>query len=438
MSGEEVWCATEDGLGRIYAGTANGVDRLDPNTGQIVRYSTVDGLVGGDIRSAVRDRDGDLWFVSANGVSRFTPREDRALPPSTARIIGIRVGGVPRELSEFGEATVGPLRFRSHENSVQVDFAVIDFPVRAPLRYQFRLEHGGAGKRGDEWQDAGKDARVHLVGLAPGSYSLSVRAIAPDQVAGRPAVVMFAIQQPLWRTWWFQMACGAGIAIAVYAVHMHRLRTHLAIERIRGHIAMDLHDDIGAGLSRISIISEVLRARLPAGDDQVHDLLNDVAASSRGLVKDMGDIVWSLDPRHDDVGELASRLRAFGSDLLETRDTEWSVEAADDELRRTVPLDVRRQVYLVFKEGIHNIGKHANARTARLRLDVRNGRLRGELTDDGRGIPDRENSGNGIASIRARVAQLDGSIEISRGPAGGTRLFIDVPLVKKARSSRKA
>jgi len=438
LSGEEVWCVTEDGLGRIYAGTAHGVDRLDPSTGQIVRYSSVDGLVDGDIRSAVRDRGGDLWFVSANGISRLTPREHRAAPPSTARITGLRVGGVPRALSEFGEVTVGPLQFRSNENSVQVDFVAIDFPVRAPLRYQFRLERDGAGQARDAWQDAGKEASVHLVSLPPGTYSLSVRAMAPDQVAGRPASVTFAIQQPLWRRWWFQLGCGIGIAMAAYAIHRHRLRNHLALERMRSHIAMDLHDDIGASLSRISVISEVLRGRLPRGDDQLHNLLNDVAASSRALVKDMADIVWSLDSRHDQIGELASRLRAFGSDLLEKRGIEWSVEAPDDELRQTVPPDVRRQVYLVFKEGIHNIGKHANARTASLRLDVRNGRLRGELTDDGRGMPNRENSGNGVASIRARVAQLDGLIEVSRNPAGGTRLFIDVPLVKTARSWRDA
>ena len=435
MSGEEVWCATEDALGRIYAGTAHGVDRLDPNTGQIVRYSTVDGLVDGDIRSAMRDRAGDLWFGSANGVSRLTPRADRELPPSTARITAIRVGGVPRELSQFGETTVGPLQFRSHENSVQVDFAVIDFPARAPLRYQFRLERDGVSRRDDAWQDTGKDASVHLVSLAPGSYSLSVRAMAPDRVAGRPALVMFAIRQPLWRTWWFQMGCGLSIAIAAYAVHLHRLRTHLAIERMRSHIAMDLHDDIGASLSRISVISEVLRARLRHGDERVHDMLSDVARSSRDLVKDMADIVWSLDPRHDEVGELASRLRAFGSDLLERHGIEWTVEAPDDELRRTVPPDVRRQVYLVFKEGIHNIAKHAHARTASLRLEVHNGRVRGELTDDGGGIAEGPpTGGNGVGSMRARVSQLGGSILISRSPAGGTRLSIDVPLVQKARS----
>jgi ligand-binding sensor domain-containing protein/signal transduction histidine kinase len=434
LSGDEVWCVTEDGLGRIYAGTAHGVDRLIPDTGEIVHYSSADGIVRGDIRSALRDRGGNLWFASANGVSRFTPREDRAIPPAIARITGVRVGGVPFQLSEFGEATVGPLQFRSHQSSLQVDFAVADFRVRAPLRYQFRLDREGTATRPDAWQDSGTTSTVHLVSLAPGSYSLRVRAVAPDRLAGQPALLTFAIQPPVWRTWWFQIACGVTLAVAAYAVHTHRLRSRLAIERVRSHIAMDLHDDIGASLSRISVISEALKARLRTGDDEVQNMLNDVAASARGLVKDMSDIVWSLDPRHDEIGELASRLRAFGSDLLETRGIEWTLEAPLDDLPRTVPPDIRRQLYLVFKEGIHNIGKHSKARKASLVLQVREGRLCGELSDDGRGMTAGQSRGTGVASMRARVTQLDGSIEIAPTPDGGTRVHIEVPLVTKAQS----
>jgi ligand-binding sensor domain-containing protein/signal transduction histidine kinase len=433
LSGEEVWCVTEDRLGRIYAGTAHGVDRLMPDSGQIVHYSSADGIVRGDIRSALRDGSGDLWFASANGVSRFTPREDRAIPPAVARIAALRVGGVPFQLSDFGETTVGPLQFRSHQNSLQVDFAVTDFLVRAPLRYQFQLDREGAATRLEAWQDSGTNSTVNLVSLAPGRYALRLRALTPGRLAGPPAVLTFAIQRPLWLTWWFQIAAGVTLAIAAYAVHRHWLGSRLAIERVRSHIAMDLHDDIGASLSRMSVISEALKARLRTGDDEVQRMLNDIAVSSRGLVKDMGDIVWSLDPRHDEVGELASRLRAFGSDLLESRGIEWTVEDLGDELRQAVPPDVRRQLYLVFKEAIHNIGKHAGASKASLVLRVRDGRLRGELIDDGRGMTNGLNGGTGVGSMRARVAQLDGSIDIAVTPAGGTRVRVDVPLVKRAR-----
>jgi hypothetical protein len=358
LSADEVWCVTEDRQGRIYAGTAKGVDRLDAVTGQVVHYSTGDGLVRGDIRSALRDRNGDLWFVSAQGVSKFDPRRDYGGPPPRARITGLRTSGVPFPLSAFGETDVGPVRLQSHQNSVQLDFAATDYHVPVPLRYQFRVDRDRQD-HSQPWQDLGTNRTVHLVNLAPGEFSVKVRALMPDGVTGQPAALRFAILQPVWRTWWFQLACVSAIAGLAYWMHTRRLQQELAIERVRSHIAMDLHDDIGAGLSRISVIGEALKSRLRTGDAEVQKMLDDITGSSRQLVADMADIVWSLDPRHDQIRELAGRLRAFGSDLLETRGMEWTVDAPPETVHQSVPPALRRQLYLVFKEGIHNIRKHS-------------------------------------------------------------------------------
>ena len=271
-----------------------------------------------------------------------------------------------------------------------------------------------------------------MVNLAPGAFSFKVRAITPDGLPGDPASFTFSILQPYWRTWWFQLACALAIMCLAYGVHMRRLRQQLAIERVRSHIAMDLHDDIGAGLSRISVIGEILKNRLRESDADVTRMLDDIVGSSRQLVTDMGDIVWSLDPRRDQIGELAGRLRAFGSDLLETRGVEWIVETPVEEIHQSVPPVVRRQLYLVFKEGIHNIAKHSGARKARLRFWFQGRQICGELTDDGCGISIENKHGNGIPSMRDRVKRLSGHFEISTAAAGGTLMRVNVPLSKHA------
>ena len=161
-------------------------------------------------------------------------------------------------------------------------------------------------------------------------------------------------------------------------------------------------------------------------------MLNDIADSSRQAVKDMGDIVWSLDPRRDQIGELATRLRAFGSDLLETRGVEWTVDAPVEKLHQGVSTALRRQIYLVFKEGIHNIGKHSEAKRATLRLWLQDGDVCGELTDDGRGIVPGSKHGTGLPSMRKRVTQLAGKFEISSASGGGTSIRIKLPLSKRA------
>lgn len=433
LSADEVWCITEDRLGRIYAGTAKGVDRLDPDTGRIVHYSTADGLVRGDIRSALRDRNGHLWFASAHGVSKFRPSEDRTAPPSRARITGLRTAGVPFPLSEFGETAIGPVQFQSHQNSLQIDFAATDYRVQTPLRYEFWLDREGRHADSTQtWQDLGTTSTIHLIDLAPGDFLLKVRALTPDGLHGEPASLAFAILQPLWRTWWFQLMCVMAIAGLVYWMRTRGLQQQLAMERVRSHIAMDLHDDIGAGLSRISVMGEALKGRLPTGDGEVRRMLNDIADSSRQLVTDMSDIVWSLDPRRDQIGELASRLRAFGSDLLETHGVEWAVDAPSEKLHQSVPPALRRQLYLIFKEGIHNVAKHADAKKATLHLWLQAGYVGGELTDDGRGITPGIQHGNGIASMRERVKHLSGDFEISTTPGSGTSIRINVPLSEKA------
>jgi signal transduction histidine kinase/ligand-binding sensor domain-containing protein len=432
LSADEVWCVTEDRLGRIYAGTAKGVDRLDPGSGQVVHYATADGLVRGDIRSALRDRNGDLWFASAYGVSKFRPSADRAVPLSRGRIVGLRAAGVSLPLSDLGETEIASLQFLSHQNSLQIDFAATDYHVLAPLRYQFSLDHAGSSAADKAWRDAGLNPTVHLVNLAPGDYSFQVRALTPDDVTGEPARLSFAILQPFWRTWWFQLACGIAIALILYWLHKQRLQRQLAIERVRSHIAMDLHDDIGAGLARISVIGEALKSRLRAGDGEVQNMLDDIADSSRRLIADMSDIVWSLDPRRDHIGELASRLRAFGSDLLEPRGVDWTVDAPAESLHQSVSPYVRRQLYLIFKEGIHNIGKHSDARKARLRLWLDDGYVCGELTDNGCGITAGYKLGSGISSMRARIKQLAGTFEIAAPPDGGTRIRIHIPIARQA------
>jgi signal transduction histidine kinase/ligand-binding sensor domain-containing protein len=431
LSADEVWCVTEDRLGRIYAGTARGVDRLDPGTGQIVHYTTADGLVRGDIRSALRDHNGDLWFASAQGVSKFKPGEDRAMASLRARITGLRVAGVSVPLSEFGEAEIGPLRVSSHQNAFQIDFSAIDFRSEV-LHYQFRLEREGWIKSNRTWQDLGTASTVHLVDLSPGGFSFKVRALAPDGSPGDPASLTFSVLQPFWRTWWFQLVCALAVGGLAYSMHTRRLQQQLAIERVRSNIAMDLHDDIGAGLSRISVIGEALKSRLQEGDDDMRRMLNDIGDSSRRLVADMGDIVWSLDPRHDRIGELANRLRSFGTDVLEMRGVAWRVDAPLEGLHQTVPLEVRRQIYLVFKEGIHNISKHSKARSASLRLWFENGHVCGELTDDGAGTAVANGHGNGIPSMRARVKRLSGSVEIYGVAGQGTSIRVKVPVATKA------
>lgn len=427
LSSNEVWCLAEDDSDRIYAGTARGVDRLDPATGLMEHYSSADGLVGGDIRAALRDRRGDLWFVSRLGASRLSPVRTSSARPPVARITAIRVLGNPRAISDLGEVGVGPLQFSSNRNSIQVDFSAVEYRAPAQLRYQFQLEGSGQG-----WSDPGPMASVNYANLAPGRYRFMVRAINSEGLASpQPATFDFAIQPSLWRRWWFQTLAALALAGVAFGWHRIQLNRVLALERVRSGIAMDLHDDIGASLSRISVFSEVLKQRVSAADSESQRMLADMAETSRALVESMSDIVWSIDPRRDDVGDIVTRIRAFGSGILKGKGIRWILDAPPDSLARKLSAEQRRQVYLILKEAIHNVARHSHGQNASLRIRVEGNMLCSEIEDDGCGLTSNHRRGLGLESMRTRAARLGGMFEIAGRPAGGTCAVLRIPLKAK-------
>jgi hypothetical protein len=314
LASSEIWSITEDRKGRIYAGTARGVDRLDPANDRVTHYSHAEGI-DGDIRSALCDRNGDLWFSSNRGLFRLRPDSDLPRRALVAKIVSVRVAGVAHPLSELGETNVGHIDVAWYRNSVEIEFSAMDFQAPEQLRYQFRLL-GATG----EWSEPTPNPAVHFSNLAPGSYQFLVRAINADGLTSpTPASFAYTISSPPWRRWWFQALAAALLAGLVYLWHRISMNRQLALERVRSRIATDLHDDIGASLARIAVMSEAVKDRVNAGDSDSQRMLANIAETSRSLVEGMGDIVWSIDPRDDNVGDVVARLRAFGSDVLETR-----------------------------------------------------------------------------------------------------------------------
>jgi signal transduction histidine kinase len=172
--------------------------------------------------------------------------------------------------------------------------------------------------------------------------------------------------------------------------------------------------------ARIAVMTEIVKNRVDVTDSDSQQMLAGIADTSRGLVDGMSDIVWSIDPRRDHLGDVVSRLRAFGSDVLEARGIRWSCDGPSGALDQRLSLEQRRQFYLIFKEAIHNIARHSQARSVALRIAVYGDMVTCELEDDGRGISANGGEGLGIASMRRRASRLGGVFRIAARPEGGT------------------
>ena len=144
----------------------------------------------------------------------------------------------------------------------------------------------------------------------------------------------------------------------------------LELERVRTRIASDLHDDIGSNLSRMAILSEVAKRQIGDSAPEPARHLTEIADSARTLIDSMSDIVWSIDPRHDDLGSVIVRVRAFASEIFEASGVKWTCVAPPDLDCISLRPDARRHLLLLLKEGVNNIARHAQATHARLRVEV--------------------------------------------------------------------
>jgi ligand-binding sensor domain-containing protein/signal transduction histidine kinase len=425
LASNKVMAIVEDRAGRIYAGTGKGVDRLEPVTGRIKHFSSADGLPYGEIKSAFRDRSGDLWFATTQGLSRLTPTADRSPGIPSVLVTDLETGGRRYPVSQAGEALLRPPKLDPSRNQLQVTFVGFNDEPAESLVYRYMLE--GTDKT---WHDTREHA-VNYAALEPGGYRFLVKALnSEDKASGVPAEIDFEVLPPFWRRWWFETLALAGLASLVWAAHRYRVAQAVHLERVRTRIATDLHDDIGASLSQIAILSEVLIQR--CGHDQgLSGPLDGMARSARELLASMSDIVWAINPRHDHLWDLQQRMRRFASDLLAARNIElvFSAPAADRDLK--LGADMRREVFLVFKEAVNNIVRHAQCTQAEVDFSRDRDWLALRISDNGKGLPACESgAGHGLVNMRSRARTLGGEVNIDSAAGCGTTIDLRIPLVR--------
>jgi len=428
LASNTIYCLVEDTSGRIYIGTAKGVDRLNPKTGAIKHFSTADGLAHGEMTSALRDASGDLWFATKQGLSRLTPSQDRPPALPAVMITDLRVGRDRYPVSQAGATLIQRGELQPSQNQFQVGFVGFNDEPEESLRYAYKLEGGDT-----DWQSPGRDHEANYPGLAPGRYRFLVKAVNSEGgESPAPAEIDFVILPPVWRRWWFDTIALASLAGLLVAAHRYRVAQAVQIERMRTAIATDLHDDIGASLSQIAILSEVARTDARAGLSGANERLERVAALARELVDSMSDIVWSIRAEPEGVESLIRRMREFANDLLGSQGIAFDLRAPGPETHIQLSLQARRQLLLIFKESLHNAARHSRCRAVEAALGVEGREILLRVRDNGLGLrdgdPPKATGGNGIPSMRRRAESLGGRIAWTASPGGGCTVEVRLPI----------
>lgn len=429
LSGNSIEAIVADRHGRIYAATGRGIDQFDPETGRIRHFSAEDGLAPGTVLHAFRDRTGALWFGTQNGLSRFTPRPAEPWRPPSITITGLTVAGTVRPVSAVGETDTTLPDLSPGGNQLQIDFVSLRFAPGERLRYQYRLD--GADK---EWGEPTTRQTVSYANLSPGRYRFLVRVVNADgAVSPNPAVVSFTVLPPFWQRWWFLSLAALAVASAVFVLHRYRLSRVLELERVRTRIATDLHDDIGANLTRITILSEVVRQQPHGGDGRLDATLSSIATIARESVTSMADIVWAISPERDTLSEVVRRMRHHAEEVFDPRGVALELDLPDSTQPMKLGVNVRRDLYLIFKEAVSNAARHSGCTRVSIVLGVIGSRLVLEISDDGIGFDSAaERDGHGLRSMQHRAERLGASLEVQTAPRGGTTVTLSMPVDTRA------
>ncbi|MDQ6760636.1 MAG: ATP-binding protein [Acidobacteriota bacterium] len=422
LSSLSVHSLAEDRNGGIYIGTGDGVDRLDPDLGRIRHFTSADGIAPGQAIAAYRDRTGAVWFGSLHGrLTRFVPRTEPRIAPPPVWITGVSIAGHPAPVSDAGEASIHSVEVQPGQEHIQFDFVGLSYSPGNVPRYQYRLGH-------EPWSVPIEARSVHYGSLVPGRYRFAVRALNSDgEASPTPATVEFRVVPPLWRrTWFHAMLLAVAIATAGWA-HRSRVARLVEIERVRTRIATDIHDDIGSSLSQLGILSEIARQR--ASGAQAGEAIERIGALSRELLDSISDIVWAIQPHKDHLSDLEKRMRRFAAETLSARNVDMQLSVSDSGCDLELNAELRRQIFLIFKESVNNIARHSGATEARIALRVVDRQLTLDVRDNGCGIePSQQAEGNGLKSMRLRAVQLGGELRVRSAEGEGTTVLLSAPL----------
>lgn len=439
----------DDGLGHLWLGSTGGIFRAsrkdllartsDPARPiHWLRMDRSDGLptrecVSGHNPAGWRFNDGSIWFPTTLGAVRIEPsktRVNRTPPPVFIRSVGVDGEVIPNPRDTLNAGPGGTrLRFNYHG---------LNFSAPEKVTYRVRLKGFE-----EAWREVGNTRMATYDSVPPGDYRFEVLAMNGDGVLStEPAVLPVSISAHFWNTRAFTiqmlvlaivLAVGTGWLIA--RLRMKRRITSLKIrnarETERSRIARDLHDDLGASLTEISLLAGLGAEQAHGSAFQKH--LDDLSNRSRAVAQALDGIVWAVNPREDSLGSLIDYIASFGSEFLDHAGISLRNRIPSDLPDQPIDTSLRHSIFMAVREAFNNIAKHSGAGTAWLRVEAKDGALHIVVEDDGRGFDSpMRTGGHGLGNFEERMRACGGTCEVGPRDAGGTSIHFRIPLLALA------
>jgi signal transduction histidine kinase len=418
-----------DSTNSIWAGTQTGIDKI---------YRKNDRYIIGNVSKSnnffqfasqvLIAKDNTVWGLTYEAILKVNQADSLkiASAPPPLLLTSLEVN------NQLYHGAPGKLNY--HQNNLSFSVAAPSFVDERSINYSYMLE----GSSNHTWSKPGNNATFNFINLSPGNYTLKIRSDFPELLYPPQFLsYSFSIHPPWWQTWWFRIGMGLLIlAVLIFITRSYysrklekqknKLEKKQAVEKERTRIATDMHDELGAGLSRIKFLSETIGLKKQK-QEPVEEDIDKIRQYSHEMIDKMGEIVWALNEKNDSLSDLLAYTRVYAMQYLSENGIHCSVDTPVQFPSSFISGEFRRNIYLTVKEALHNIVKHAQAREVVIQMETGK-MLLISISDDGTGF-DQKNIrpyGNGLNNMKKRMESIEGMLEIKNGK--GTTIIISAPI----------
>jgi ligand-binding sensor domain-containing protein/signal transduction histidine kinase len=429
-----IYCVIRDTLGKLWMSTNRGISCFDPRTGVFVNYTMEDGLQSNEFNSGAyfKDSKGVLYFGGVNGFNIIDPLNI----PFNKYYPKVSLTRLKLFDEDYAPGTnyteLKAVELKHSENTLSFEFAAMDFSNPEKNEYSYKLEGADEG-----WVKAGTKRFARYANLPPGKYVFSVVAKNNDGIRGLPGELLYiTIASPWWLTWWAITGFILVIAALTYFTIRYIIRQKLekqqremeklhAVNLERTRISKDMHDDLGSGLSRIAVMSELLKHQQQQDN---HEEVEKISKAANDLIDNMSHIIWAMNPENDHISNLLAYIREHAVEFVESCGLQCELSFPGQAPEMMLTQEARRNIFLVVKESLNNIVKHASAKQVCISVKIESQQMVLSIKDDGKGFdPEKaRRNGNGLRNMKKRMEQVNGGYEVASELGRGTITVISV------------
>lgn len=422
LSNDIIYDILSDSHQNLWISTFDGLNYYNPKNGWIRCYYKEQGLPTDEFNrhSAFKASDGRLYFGSINGIIYFQPdsMELVSLSPFKIFLSGITKWDAQQKSLVYNMslpvAKDEPLRITKHKNDLitELHFACSDYSMIAKNKFQYRIKGITKG-----WTSITGSNSFNINGIPFGQFLLEVRAINyRGQISENTLLIYINNVKPFFQHWWFYALCLLIISGILYTIFALRLHKYKSSAQLRMRIASSLHDEVGSILTRITMTAESLNFIEKTNLNKLRSSLSKLATLSREATASMSDVLWAVDSRNDFSGSLTDRMQEHAEEMFSTSDIEITFDFSASKHDTRLPQVLRKELYLIYKESLHNIAKHAPKATfIGIKFDFRPHSFCLMVTNDGVEKPPKEHAtGQGLKNIQKRAKAIGAQCHISR------------------------